>query len=351
VQADDPAVLMYTSGTSGLPKGVVLTYGNLQSDVDASIEHAVLLKKYRFLGVIPLFHAFGMTAMMLAPIQLGTMVVYIARFSPAAALNAIRQHKVSIMFGVPSMYNAMLHLKGATAADFAGFFALISGGEPLPEKVRKEFESRFGVTIYEGYGLTESSPVVALNVPRKFRPGSVGTPLPGMQMRIVDEQGNVLPAGREGEIWFRGPMVMKQYFNLPTETAAAITPDGFFKTGDLGHFDADGFLHLTGRKKDLIIVAGEKVVPREVEETLQRHPDVAEVAVVGKKDASRGEMVVAFVIPNEGCSPTPESLREFCRQQPLAAFKAPREVYIVNDFPRSATGKVIKRILAEKLNS
>jgi long-chain acyl-CoA synthetase len=319
--------------------------------VDASIEHAVLLKKHKFLGVIPLFHAFGMTAMMLAPVQLGTMVVYIARFSPAAALNAIRQHKVSIMFGVPSMFNAMLHLKNATAADFADFFALISGGEPLPVRVRTEFEKRFGITIHEGYGLTESSPVVALNVPRKHRAGSVGTPLPGMQMRIVNDQGNALPTGQEGEIWFKGPMVMKEYFNLPQETAAAITPDGFFKTGDLGHFDADGFLHITGRKKDLIIVAGEKVVPREVEETLLRHPEVADAAVVGKKDASRGEMVVAFVIPNEGCRPSPDSLREFCRQQPLASFKAPREVYIVSEFPRSATGKVIKRVLAEKLNS
>ncbi len=283
--ADDLAVLMYTSGTSGLPKGVELTFGNLQSDVDAAIEHVQLESKHHFLGVIPLFHAFGMTAMMIAPIQLKSQMFYMARFSAVGAMENIRKNRISIFFGVPSMFGALLHLKNASAEDFKSLYAVISGGEPLPAALREAFLQRFGVNILEGYGLTETSPAVCLNTPQVYRPGSVGKPLPGVKVRLVDDAGNVLPPTESGEIWLAGPMVMKGYHNLPEETANAVTGDGFFKTGDLGKFDADGFLHITGRKKDLIIVAGEKVAPREVEDVLARHPAVAEVAVVGRKDA------------------------------------------------------------------
>src|SRR4051812_10754697 len=172
--ADEMAVLMYTSGTSGLPKGVILTYGNLQSDVDAAIKHARLEHKHRFLGVIPLFHSFGMTAMMLAPIQLAATVTYMSRFSAVGALKAIREQQISLMFGVPSMYAAILRLKDAKPEDFKPVYAMISGGEPLPEAVRLGFKARFGVLLHEGYGLTETSPVVSLNVPLENRPGSVG---------------------------------------------------------------------------------------------------------------------------------------------------------------------------------
>lgn len=346
---DDLAVLMYTSGTSGLPKGVMLTYENLQSDVDAAIEYAALRQQHRFLGVIPLFHAFGMTAMMLAPIQLGTSVVYLARFSAVGTLNAIREHKVSILFGVPSMFAALAHLKGATPDDFKPMYALISGGEPLPPVLYDSFNKRFGVPIYEGYGLTETSPVVTLNVPRDNRPGSVGKPLPGVTLKIADDSGAALPAEQTGEIWLKGPMIMKGYHNLPDDTAAALTADRFFKTGDLGRIDADGFLHITGRKKEMISVAGEKAYPREIEDTLLRHPAVADTAVLGKKDPARGEVVVAFVIPREGHNPTPDELRGFCRDQGLAQWKCPREIFLVQDMPRSPTGKILKRLLAEQL--
>jgi long-chain acyl-CoA synthetase len=341
---------MYTSGTSGLPKGVELTYGNLQSDVDACIEHAALKHQHRFLGVIPLFHAFGMTAMMIAPIQLGASVIYLSRFSPVGTLNAIREHKVSLLFGVPSMFAAIAHLKNATADDFKSIYALISGGEPLPRTLYDTFMKRFGVPIYEGFGLTETSPVVSLNVPQDYRAGSVGRPVPGATIKIVDDNGNTLPTEQIGEIWLKGPMIMKGYYNLPHETAAALTADGFFKTGDLGKVDADGYLHITGRKKEMIIVSGEKAYPREIEDVLLRHPAVADAAVVGKKDPSRGEVVVAFVIPKEGQTVAAEALRDFCRDQGLAQWKCPREVRIVSDMPRSPTGKVLKRVLAEQLN-
>jgi long-chain acyl-CoA synthetase len=339
VGTDDMAVLMYTSGTSGLPKGVILTYGNLQSDVDAAIKHARLEHKHRFLGVIPLFHSFGMTAMMLAPIQLAATVTYMARFSAVAALKAIREQKTSLMFGVPSMYAAILRLKDAKPEDFQPIYAMISGGEPLPQSVREGFKQRFGVNLYEGYGLTETSPVVSLNVPQEHRPGSAGKPVPGADFKIVEDD----------EIWVRGPMVMKGYHNLPQETAAVLTSDGYFKTGDLGRFDSDGFLYITGRKKELIIVAGEKASPREIEDVLMRHPSVLDAAVLGKKDPSRGEVVVAFVMAREGQTIEADQVRDFCRDQELAQWKVPREIMVVEDLPRSPTGKVLKRVLAEKL--
>jgi len=348
--ADDIAVLMYTSGTSGLPKGVLLSYGNLQSDVDAAIEAASLQQGHKFLGVLPLFHSFGMTAMMLAPIQLGATVIYIARFSPVAALNAMRNHGASLMFGVPSMYGAILRLKAATPDDFKHVYAMMSGGEPLPAALREAFEKRFGIPLLEGYGLTETSPVVSLNTPQQKRPGSVGKMVPTARVRIVDDSGNTLPGDQIGEIWLGGPMIMKGYHNLPKDTAEVLTDDGFFKTGDLGKVDADGFLFITGRKKEMIIVAGEKAYPREIEDTLLAHGGVAEAAVFGKKDPSRGEVIVACVIPKEGQTITPEILRDFCRSNGLAQWKVPRQIQIVADFPRSPTGKVLKRTLADQVN-
>jgi len=347
---DDMAVLIYTSGTSGRPKGVVLTHNNLQSDVDACIKHVRLQPDHKFLGVIPLFHSFGMTAMMLAPIQLGAVVIYMARFSAVGALNAVKQHGVSLMFGVPSMLAAIAHLKNATAEDFKSIYAIISGGEPLPTQVRQTYQERFGLRLFEGYGLTETSPAVTFNTPWDFRAGSVGKPLPGVEIKIAGENGESLPRGESGEVWLRGPMVMKGYYNLPQETAAALTPDKFFKTGDLGMVDADGFLYITGRKKDLIIVSGEKVAPREVEELLMSNPAVAEAAVVGKKDAGRGEQVVAFVIAREGQEVKADVLRNFCREKGLAQWKIPREFFFPKELPHSPTGKVLKRVLAEQVN-
>jgi long-chain acyl-CoA synthetase len=348
---DDLAVLMYTSGTSALPKGVMLTYGNLQSDVEAAITHAQLEGKHRFLGIIPLFHSTGLLGTLLAPITLGAQVVYIARFSPVATLHAIREHQISLVIAVPSMYGALVRLKDARPDDFRNIYALISGGEPLPAAVRLACEQKFGVTIYEGYGLTETIGPIAFNVPEHSHPGSVGKLIPGAEVKTIDDDGKDLPAGDIGEICMRGPMIMKGYYNLPDETARVMTPDRYFKSGDIGKLDAEGYLHITGRKKEMIIVAGEKAVPREIEEVLLKHPAVADAAVVGKKDPSRGEVVVAFVIFKEGQSATPEALRDFCRSENLAQWKCPREVTIVTDLPRSPTGKVLKRVLAEQVNA
>ncbi len=341
---------MYTSGTSALPKGVMISYGNLQSDVEAAITHARLEGKHKFLGILPLFHSTGLLAMLIAPITLGAQVIYIARFSPVATIQAIRKHQISILAAVPSMYGAILRLKDASPEDFKNMYATISGGEPLPAAIGEAFQQRFGVPIYEGYGLTETIGPIAFNVPGAIRPRSVGKIIPTASVKIAGDTGNALSPGQEGEVWLKGPMVMQGYNNLPKETAEVLTPDGYFKSGDLGHLDSDGYLFITGRKKELIIVAGEKAVPREIEDVLLRHPAVADAAVVGKKDPSRGEVVVAFVILKEGQSATADQLRDFCRTQGLAQWKCPREVTMVNELPRSPTGKVLKRVLSEQVN-
>jgi long-chain acyl-CoA synthetase len=348
-QPDDTAVVLYTSGTSGLPKGVMLTYNNLQSDVEAAIEHAQLQERHKFLGIVPLFHSTGLLATLIAPIQLGTTVVYVARFSPVATLNAIRAHKLTVLVAVPSMYGALLRLKDAGPEDFAHVYASLSGGEPLPSAIRDAWQQRFGVPLYEGYGLTETIGPIAFNTPQNNRPGSVGKLIPGATVKIVGDDGQAQDAHQEGEVWLKGPMIMKGYHNLSNETADVLTGDGYFKSGDLGKVDAEGYLHITGRKKELIIVAGEKVVPREVEEALGRHPAVALAAVVGKKDPSRGEVVVAFVTLHPGQTTTADELRNFARDQNLPNFKIPREVYLVDELPHSPTGKVLKRVLAERL--
>jgi long-chain acyl-CoA synthetase len=350
--AEEIAVLLYTSGTAGLPKGVLLSYGNLQSDVDAAIKHAELEGKHSFLGILPLFHSTGMLATLIAPMQLGSKVVYQGTgFRPNHVVKAIKDHQLSIVAAVPSMYGAMIRLKDYGPDDLKSLYAAISGGEPLPAVIREGFEKKFGQPIYEGYGLTETIGPIAFNVPGRRLPGSVGRLIPGAEARIVDDDGNALPQGQAGEIWLRGPMIMKGYHNLPTETAAAITADGFFKTGDLGMLDAEGYLHITGRKKDQINIAGEKASPREIEETLNQHPAVAESAVVGKKDPSRGEVAAAFIILREGQTVKPDELRDFCREHGMAQWKIPRDIQFVPDLPRSPTGKVLKRTLVEHFAS
>jgi long-chain acyl-CoA synthetase len=347
---DDIAVLLYTSGTSGLPKGVLLSYGNLDAVVDAALSHLGVQPAHTFLGIIPMFHSFGITTM-LGSVRLGTTTTYIARFSPMATMTAIRTHKPSLIFGIPSMFAALLRMKEIKPEDFAHAYAVVSGGEPLPPTLREAFFQRLGVRLYEGYGLTETCAVIALNTPNENKPDTVGKLLPGAEAQFTSEEGKPVPAGQEGEIWLRAPWVMKGYHNLPAETAASLTPDGFFKTGDLGIEDTEGYLRISGRKKDLIIVSGEKVSPREIEDVLLRHPAVAEAVVLGKKDPGRGEIVAAFIMPREGQTISDDELRSFARTSGLAQWKIPREIFVVPELPRSATGKVLRRELAAKLNA
>jgi long-chain acyl-CoA synthetase len=354
---DEPAVILYTSGTSGDPKGVVLTHGNLHSDVAAGIKHAHLTEANAFLGVIPQFHSYGLTALTLIPLLLGAKIVYTARFVPRKLVDLIRTHRPDIMAAVPSMYGALLSVKDADAEAFKSVSTAISGGEALPANTFEKFKERFGVQLLEGYGLTETSPIIYWSTPDRFKRGAVGLPLPGVEPLIVDD--NDKPAlldstggTVEGEILVSGPMIMAGYFNKPEATAQVIVNqpgrDGktrrYFRTGDLGRIDGDGYLFITGRKKDVFKVAGEMVAPREIEECLSLHPSVRGAAVVPKADDVRGLVPVAFVEAHEGQTIDEAALRSWCRER-LAGYKVPREVRVIAALPRNATGKILRREL------
>lgn len=343
---DDLAVLLYTSGTSGRPKGVMLTHGNLLSNV-SQVEGFVHFKNqdHTFLGVLPQFHSFGLTALTLMPLLLGKPVVYSARFVPQTIVRLFREHRPTVFIAIPSMYGALLSVKGAAAEDFASLRYAVSGGEPLPDDVSDRFVERFGVTIHEGYGLTETSPVTHWCRPTEFRPHCVGLPLPGVEQRIVSaDTGRVLGPDEDGEVRLRGPNVMKGYYKSPQETAAVFDPEGFFRTGDIGRVDGAGRLCITGRLKEMMIVGGENVFPREIEEVLARHPDVRAVGVTSRVCPNRGEEIVAFVEPEEGAAPEPNALKAWCKAS-LAGYKVPREVRIVPALPRNPTGKILRREL------
>jgi long-chain acyl-CoA synthetase len=341
---DDVAVALYTSGTSGDPKGVCLSFNNLVQNARACVEYARIEPTHTFLSVLPQFHSFGFTAMTIAPLLLGAAVYYLPRFSPLALVEAVAEKGISVLMAVPSMYAALANLKHASREMFASVKLAVSGGEPLPEKVYDMFQRRFGVTLYEGYGLTETSPVVALNTPWAHRRGSVGRPIPGAAVAAVDAEGRELPPGVDGELIIRGHCVMRGYLNRPEATAAAIR-NGALWTGDIGHVDADGFVWITGRAREMIIVGGENVFPREIENVLLEHHAVREAAVIGVRDEIRGELPAAYVILKEGQTATETELREFCRQR-LAGYKTPRWVRFAGEVLRSPTGKILKRLLA-----
>jgi long-chain acyl-CoA synthetase len=348
VRDDDLAVLLYTSGTSGAPKGVRQTYGNLRSDIVASIEKARLKTEHSFIGVLPQFHSFGLTALLLIPVALGSPVFYIPRFQPLAVLDAIREHRSSIAIMVASMFAAMLRAKRGGRDDLASVEYPISGGEALSNTIFEQFKDRFGIEILQGYGMTEASPIVSLNVPWSNRLGTVGQPIPGVSVAAFDDHDRQQAAGTVGELWIRGPIVMQGYYHKEAETREVITADGWYKTGDMGTVDADGYITITGRKKEMIIVGGENVYPREVETVLEQHSAVSEAAVIGQMDPSRGEVVVAFVTPAEGQELSEMALRDFCRGR-IAGYKIPRRIIMSDNLPRGPTGKILKRRLGELL--
>jgi long-chain acyl-CoA synthetase len=347
VEVGDLAVILYTSGTSGRPKGVMLTHGNLVSNIYNTIEHVGLTEADTFLGVLPQFHSFGLTGLTLIPLSIGAKTVYTARFVPRKIVDLIRKHEPQVFMAIPSMYGALLTVKDAGPDDFAPVRLAISGGEPLPLAILEKARERFGLTIYEGYGLTETSPIVALNCPGRCVAGSVGQVIPGTSVRIVDETGHDAPTGHEGEILIHGPNIMAGYYKLPEMTQQVTAGNGEFITGDWGRLDRDGFLYITGRKKEMLIIGGENVFPREIEEVLNRHPSVKDSAVVGRHDEVRGELPVAFVEIKEGEAFDEAALRSFCREH-LAGFKVPREIHEIDQLPRNPTGKILRRELPKE---
>ena len=347
--ADELAVLLYTSGTSGKPKGVMLSHDNITSNIRQCVEWAQFDHRDVILGVLPQFHSFGFTVLTMLPMTVGCRAVYAAKFVPQNIIRLLREHRPTAFIAIPSMYNALLSVKSAAPEDFASLRYVVSGGEPLPRPVAARFFERFNVQICEGYGLTETSPVTNWCRPWEYRVGSVGRPMPRVVQRIVDPNTQrELGPEQDGEVRIGGPQLMMGYFNLPTESAAAFDERGHLRTGDMGRFDADGHLSITGRIKEMLIIAGENVFPREIEEALDAHPAVLGSGVVGKADPVRVEIPVAFVELREGMTATEAELRAFCRGK-IAPYKTPAEVRIVPMLPRSGTGKVLRRALKEIL--
>jgi len=368
----DPAVIMYTGGTTGTPKGACLTHANIVFDLLAMREWARAVQEpggqseplrrggyHCFLGVLPWYHSFGMTVVMLLSCHLAAKLVCIpdpkAGIPPyTGLLMSIKKHRCTILAAVPTLFAALANHAFVDRFDLSSLQICGSGGAPLPLEVARRFEEKTGAVLFEAYGLSESAPVITANPmsPEKRRFGTVGLPLPNTEIVIVDlESGqSELPRGVDGEIAVSGPQVMDGYWNKPEESAEVFrTIEGrrFFLTGDIGHIDPDGFLTITDRKKDLILVGGFNCYPREVEEVLYEHPTIAAAAVIGVPDEKSGEAVKAFVELLPGADTGEEEVLAFCRER-LAGYKRPRSVEFRSQLPTSAVGKVLRRVLREE---
>jgi long-chain acyl-CoA synthetase len=338
----DTAVILYTSGTTGQPKGAELSNANLARNAQASSGLFGLGSDAVVLGALPLFHTFGQTCSMNATLSEGGTLTLIPRFDPAKALEIIQRDGVNVFQGVPTMYGAMLHLDNRDDYDVSSLKVCASGGSAMPVELMRGFEEAFGCKVLEGYGLSESSPVASFNHPdRERKPGSIGTPIEGVEMKIVDDDGNEVDQGEIGEIVIKGHNVMNGYWQREDATAETIV-DGWLHTGDIGKVDEDGYFFIVDRKKEMIIRGGYNVYPREIEEVLYEHPDVREAAVLGIPSDEYGEEVAAAVALKDGASTSPDELRSYVKEQ-VAGYKYPRKVWLVDELPKGPTGKILKR--------
>jgi long-chain acyl-CoA synthetase len=339
----DTAVILYTSGTTGKPKGAELTHANLATNARNSVDTLLEVGPDDvIMGCLPLFHVFGLTCGLNSAVLSGACLTMIARFDGAKALQVIGRDRVTVFEGVPTMYSAMLHDPSRAQADLSTLRTCICGGAAMPVEVMRAFEREFGCIILEGYGLSETSPVASFNHPHAERkPGTIGTAFRGMELRLVNDAGADVAAGDVGEIAIRGEGLMKGYWGRAEATAEAI-PDGWFRTGDLATRDADGYYTIVDRKKEMIIRGGYNVYPREIEEALYEHPAVAEAAVIGIKHADLGEEVGAAVALKAGATVEVEELREHVRAR-VAAYKYPRHIWLVDTLPKGPTGKILRR--------
>jgi long-chain acyl-CoA synthetase len=339
----DTAVILYTSGTTGKPKGAELTHANLVRNAAVSATTLFHLEPEDVvMGCLPLFHSFGQTCGLNAAVGSGACLTLLPRFDPGEALKVIQRDRVTLFEGVPTMYLALLNHPRRGDYDLSSLRVCVSGGAALPVEALRGFEGAFGCIILEGYGLSETSPVASFNHPDRARkPGSIGTPIQGVEMRVVDPTGRDVPTGEVGEIAIRGHNLMKGYWRQAEATSEAI-PDGWFRTGDLARQDEDGYFFIVDRKKDLIIRGGYNVYPREIEEVLYEHPAVAEAAVIGVPHPTHGEEVGAAVVLKPEAEATPAELQAFCKER-VAAYKYPRHVWLEAALPKTATGKLLRR--------
>ena len=339
------AAILYTSGTTGRPKGAMLSHANLVANT-RSVLAALALRpgEDRLLVVLPMFHSFAATVGMLTPLLHGLALAPVPRFDPGLVSEVIAAVGATVFLGVPSMYNLILRLPDERTPAWQSVRMGVSGGAAMPVELMRRFEARFGFPVLEGDGPTECSPVTCVNPPDGPRkPASVGLPVPGVEIEILDDVGNRLPVGEIGELCVRGPNVMRGYWRLPEATAEAFFGD-WLRTGDLGYKDADGYLFMVDRKKDMVIVNGMNVYPRMVEEVLYAHPDIVEAAVVGEPHPSHGEIVVAYVVIRPGSGLDAAGIKAYCRDN-LGPHQRPRKVLLREALPKNATGKILKREL------
>jgi long-chain acyl-CoA synthetase len=343
-----PCVIIYTSGTTGNPKGAILTHSNLISNVHSF--GAALppgSSNDNVLCVLPMYHSFAWTCAVLYPLSLGASITILEAFNPKETIATIKEKNVSIVFGVPPIYNYLTRI--GSPEDMASIKVFVSGGAALPQKVAELFRQKYGVSILEGYGLSEASPVVALNPFTKTKFCSIGRPLPEVKVRIVNAKGEALPPGDVGELVVQGPNVMQGYYNLPLETSSALRND-WLHTGDIAYQDTEGYLFIVDRLKDMIIINGENVYPREIEELLYSFPGVVEAAVIGVPDSLRGEAVRAYIAMEDEHAFDRKAIREYL-QTLLAGYKVPRDIIRVEALPKNKTGKIMKRLLREQFTS
>ena len=346
--SNDCAVIIYTSGTTGHPKGAMLSHRNLLRNIEQIQARLNFQPEDRFLGVLPLFHCFAATVCMNLTLAIGATVCLMENFTPARVLEAMQKNRLTVIPAVPAIFNALLPFGTDGPPDFPALRMLVSGGAPLPAATLMALEDRFRVPVLEGDGPTECSPVTSVNPlegPRKI--GSVGPPLPGVEVAIFDDAHHPLPPESIGEIVVRGDNVMLGYLNQLDATAEAMTGD-WYHTGDIGRMDADDYIYIMDRKKDMIITSGLNVYPREIEEVLLTHPAVKDAAVIGLPDALRGEEVIAVVVKNPDAEGGERDLARYCRER-LAPYKAPRRVVFRDALPYGSTGKVVKRLLKKEM--
>jgi long-chain acyl-CoA synthetase len=341
---EDIAVILYTSGTTGNPKGAMLSHRNLYSNARDVSNFFHITAEDRVIATLPVFHVFALTVVVNAPLFQGATVLIAPRFSPSEIYELAGSQKATVFAGVPTMFNFLYQFEG-NIENFSNIRLAISGGAPLPVQVLNDFEEKFKVRVSEGYGLSEASPVTCFNpLDRERKAGSIGTSIPNVENKVVDELGNEVPVGEVGELIVRGPNVMKGYYKMPEETAETIR-DGWLYTGDLAKEDEEGYFYIVDRKKDMIIVGGYNVYPREVEEVLYSHPNVVEAAVVGFPDSNLGEVVYAYVVLKEK-STTVKELQQFCADH-VVKYKVPNVIEIVDELPKSSTGKILRKELKE----
>jgi long-chain acyl-CoA synthetase len=342
---DDVAVICYTSGTTGSAKGAMITHSNFISNISTLSQLWELTDRDKLMMALPMFHVHGLGIAVHGMVYCGYTMVLLERFDAKKVMEGIEKYKCTVFMGVPTMYIKLLELDDCKY-DLSSMRLWTVGSAPMPVDAMEKFKERYGFELLERYGMTETAVVIASNpLKGKRKPGSVGLPIPGVEVKIVDDEDNPLPVNEVGEIVVRGPNVMKGYWNRPQETEEAFR-NGWFHTGDLGKIDEEGYLHIVGRKKEMIISGGFKVFPREVEEVLHTHPKVKEVAVVGIPDPVRGESVKAYIVLKDGTTATEKELDEYCRNN-LAAFKVPRIYEFVSSIPRTPSGKILNRLLSQ----